>query len=446
MKHETWHYPTPESLRAKLGALGLTLPWRDSAAALAEPLTISGKRIPNRIALQPMEGSDGAPDRTGVSPGALTRRKYLRFAGGGAGLLWFEAVAICPEGKASPRQLEMTGDNVGEFARLLDDMREAALKASGFAPPVIVQATHSGRYARPQGQPTPLIAYNNPLFEGDSPLPAERIVSDDYLRRLEARYGAFAALAEKAGFDGIDIKCCHRYLGSELLSAYAREGDYGGPLENRSRFLRNAAKAARAATSGGFLITSRLNAYDGFPYPYGFGVAPGGGLEPDLSEAIQLAGALRDEAGVGLLNITIGNPYMNPHVNRPYDRGNYVPDEHPLEGVARMMRCVGAVQKAHPDIAVLGSGFSYLRHLSPHLAAGAVEDGVCALAGFGRMAIANPSFPREALEDGSLAPEKCCAACGKCAELLRGQRYAGCVLRDEEYARIYREFRKEAEA
>ena len=76
-------------------------------------------------------------------------------------------------------------------------------------------------------------------------------------------YGRAARLAEQAGFDGIDIKACHRYLVSELLSAYGRPGIYGGSFENRTRLYRNAALSARAAVSSGMLVTSRLNVYDG---------------------------------------------------------------------------------------------------------------------------------------------------------------------------------------
>ena len=139
------------------------------------------------------------------------------------------------------------------------------MKKHGFAPVIIMQATHSGRYSKPKGVPTPLIAYNNPLFEKDTPISQDRIVTDDYLHRLTERMGEAAHLAEKAGFDGVDIKSCHRYLGSELLSAYNRPGDFGGSFENRTRFLRESVMAAKASVSSGFLVTSRLISTTVFP-------------------------------------------------------------------------------------------------------------------------------------------------------------------------------------
>ena len=148
-----------------------------------------------------------------------------------------------------------------------------------------------------------------------------------------------------------------------------------------------------------------------------------------------------------LLDVTIGNPYFNPHVNRPFDQGGYVPDEHPLEGVARMVSCVGQIQRAYPGLKVISSGLSYLRQWSPHLAAAELAQGVCSLAGFGRQALAYPEFPNDIFQRGALDPKKCCITCGKCTELMRAGSTAGCVIRDPAYLPIYRrDVRKEAEA
>lgn len=437
MQHEKFHYKDLAQLRAELERLGVSLPLSENLACLQEPLTLQdGHTVQGRIAIQPMEGCDGNADG---SPAELTLRRYRRFAGSGAGLIWAEAVAVTPEGRANPRQLWLTEDNLDAFKAMTEQIREISLKENGFAPLIILQATHSGRYSKPTGTPAPIIAYQNPLFEKDAPIDPARIITDDRLKELEEAYGKTARLAEAAGFDGVDIKACHRYLVSELLSAYNRPGAYGGSLENRTRFYRNALSSAKAHVSGRMLITSRLNVYDGFPYPYGFGVSPDGGLQPDLTEPIRLVKALREEMGMELLDITIGNPYVNPHVNRPYDAGPYVPEEHPLEGVARMFACIGQIARAVPDMKIISSGHSYLRQLAPYLAAGAVEAGMSAMAGFGREFFAYPDFPRDLFRTGALAPEKCCIACGKCSELMRAGSMAGCVVRDAEtYLPLYR--------
>lgn len=427
MLHETFHYPTLDSLRAAAAEVRADLPLQEDVSPLFRPLPLGAKAAPNRIAFQPMEGTDGTE---GGAPGELTIRRYERFAKAGPGLIWFEAVATVPEGRASAHQLYLTEENVDEFKRLTDDIRETCLRENGYAPVLVMQATNSGRYSKPHGYPEPMIAYNCPPLE-DTPLPADRIVSDDDLRRFEEAYTKTARLCQQAGFDGMDVKCCHRYLACELLSAYTRPGEYGGSFENRTRFLKNCYRAAQAGLSSGeFFLTSRLNAYDGFPYPYGFGVREGS-LEPDMTEAIRLIRELEAEFHIPLINITMGNPYKNPHVNRPYDHGNYVPDEHPLEGVDRVMKGVSEIQHA-VDIPVLGSAFSYLRQFSTNLAAGMVAGGHAAMAGFGRMAFAYPDFVQDARKDGHIDPRRVCLTCGGCAKLLRAGTPAGCILRDRE--------------
>ena len=427
MLHETFHYPTLDSLRAAAAEVRADLPLSEDVSPLFQPLTLGAKAAPNRIAFQPMEGTDGTE---GGAPGELTIRRYERFAKAGPGLIWFEAVATVPEGRASAHQLYLTEENVDAFRRLTDDIRETCLRENGYAPVLVMQATNSGRYSKPHGYPEPMIAYNCPPLE-DPPLPADRIVSDDDLRRFEEAYTRTARLCQQAGFDGMDVKCCHRYLACELLSAYTRPGEYGGSFENRTRFLKNCYRAAQAGLiSGEFFLTSRLNAYDGFPYPYGFGVKEGS-LEPDMTEAIRLIRELEAEFHIPLINITMGNPYKNPHVNRPYDHGNYVPDEHPLEGVDRVMKGVSEIQHA-VDIPVLGSAFSYLRQFSTNLAAGMVAGGHAAMAGFGRMAFAYPDFVQDARRNGQLDPRRVCLTCGGCAKLLRAGTPAGCILRDRE--------------
>ena len=178
MLHETFHYTSWEDIDRVVASFGGFLPHSDDLSVLFTPLAIGSVTSPNRIALQPMEGTDGTAD---VRPGPLTRRRYLRFAHGGAGLIWFEAVASAPEVRASAHQLMITDENVDDFARLLDEMRETCLKENGYVPVILMQATNSGRYSKPTGVPAPLIAYNNPALE-DTPIDSSRILSDDQLK------------------------------------------------------------------------------------------------------------------------------------------------------------------------------------------------------------------------------------------------------------------------
>jgi 2,4-dienoyl-CoA reductase-like NADH-dependent reductase (Old Yellow Enzyme family) len=268
-------YTSVETFKSQNTELGANLPFTEDTSVLKASFDIQGKTVPNRLVCQAMEGCDGT---FGGSPDTLTKRRYERLAKGGAGLIWFEATAVMKEGRANPRQLYINDGNLDAFKRQVEDIKETAMKENGIEPLIFMQATHSGRYSRPDGIPAPLIAYNNPIFEKNNPIDKSRIVSDEYLDRVCEALINGAIEAEKCGFDGGDIKSCHRYLLSEILSAYEREGKYGGSFENRTRLLTTAVKGARESTGKDFIITSRLNIYDGFEYPYGFGVKKGEGI------------------------------------------------------------------------------------------------------------------------------------------------------------------------
>ena len=421
-------------LTEKAAALGIAFPARQDISVLGEKVCIGGKTAKNRLVCQAMEGCNGTS--RGL-PNELTYRRYRRLAAGGAGIIWFEATAVLPEARANPRQLYVNENNLDAFRRLAEDIRETALRETGSTPLIIMQLTHSGRYSKPEGTPAPLIAYHNPLFETERFLPDDCVVSDDSLDRVGEALVQGAALAEKAGFDGADIKCCHRYLNCELLSAFTRPGKYGGSFENRTRLLRESVLGAMQTCGADFLVTTRLNVYDGFPFPYGFGVNEAGGLAFDKTEPALL---LKTLAGMGmpLANITMGNPYVNPHVNRPFAKGPYEAPEDPLLGVHRMLEGTAELKKETGNMKLICSALSYLGPAAPQTAAGYIADGGFDFAGFGRTVFAYPDFAKDILQNGGMAQEKCCICCSKCSEIMRAGGTPGCVIRDKEtYLPIY---------
>ena len=438
MTHERFHYKTLEDVKAKAAELGLTLPFAEDTHALATPLTVRNIPFPNRMGIAPMEGADSLPDG---SPSDYTTRRYVKEAVGGAAIIWFEAISIVEEGRSSQTQLLLTKDNLAAYQKLTAAVKEAGMKANGYAPYLILQANHSGRYSNPDNKPAPMIAYRHPELEQYRIADDSCIVSDDYLTGLEEKFGEAAALAKQAGFDAVDIKSCHGYLLAELSSAYTRPGPYGGSYENRTRLLKNAILAAKPYEDDSFMVTARLGIYDGYAYPYGFGVSEGSGLTPDLTEPIRLVAELHRDYGLDLIDLTMGNPYATTHVTRPFDAGKYPPDEHPFEGLARMIHGIGAVKKAVPGIAVLGSAPTYLRQFADLYAAGAVEQGLCDGMLFGRMAFADPDFANEILHTGRIDPGRVCLTCGKCGDLIRAHKPTGCVIRDSKtFMPFYREF------
>lgn len=429
-------YTNAHAFHAQNTELGTALPYSEDTSILSTPLNISSKLIRNRLACQAMEGCDGT---LSGEPDMLTKRRYDRFAKGGAGLIWFEATAVMEEGRANPRQLFIHENNLDAFKQIVDDIKETALKENGFEPIVIMQATHSGRYSKPQGKPAPLIAYNNPIFEKDYPISPDRILTDDHIDKIRDSLVSGAVLAEKAGFDGVDIKACHRYINSELLSAYERPGKYGGSLENRTRLLREGIQGAIGSCGSDFIVSSRLNVYDGFPFPYGFGVAKDGSTEFDPTEPIWLLKQLRSY-GVELLNITMGNPYFNPHVNRPFASGGYDIEEHPLKGVARMLHGIASLKAQVPDMKLICSALSYLGVAAPNVIAAFIVNGGFDIGGFGRTIFAYPDFAKDILNTGAMDKGKICICCSKCTHIMRTPGGTpGCVIRDkEQYLPIYK--------
>ena len=392
-------------------------------------LRIKNVTIPNRVVLQPMEGCDCNTDG---SPSELTIEKYYRAARSQAGLIWFEANAVCPEGRTNPRQMMLTRENLPAFRELVDNVRSIAETECGIRPVLILQLTHSGRQSI-----TPMIAYRHPLYEARRPVTDEQIVTDEYLDTLPDRYVESALLALEAGFDGVDVKSCHGYLFQELLSAFTRPGRYGGSFENRTRLYLNCLSAVKAAVPADCLVTTRLSVSDMVPKPYGFGTTEENEL--DLIEPDLLIGRMVD-MGLDMLNVTIGNPYYNPHINRPYRKGGYIPPETPDVGLARFAVVEKHIKDTFPHLPVVGSGLSYYREDLMVQAEVQVSDGICDLVGFGRMWLAYPEFYRDYVK-GSFTPKKTCLACSKCTELMRAGRVSGCAVYNEYYRNLYKEIR-----
>ena len=443
--HAPFHLADLDDLRAAIDELRLGLAVEEDISCLAKPLEIAGRTIPNSMAVQPMEGCDGTMEGR---PGELTRRRYRRLSAGGAGLLWFEACAVVHEGRSNPRQLWMHRWTNEPFARLLDEARTAAVEAMGkdHRPFAVLQLAHSGRYSRCGNSPAPVIACHDPLLDPAQGIsPNEPVISDDELEALEDAYVEAARLAFEAGFDAVDIKACHRYLVNELLAAHTRSGDYGGSYENRTRFLKNVIGKIYAELGRDKIVACRLGIYDAHPYPYGWGMDEDRPNEPNLDEPKRLVKELH-EMGVPLVNVTMGNPYYKPHINRPFDRptdGAELPEEHPLVGVERLVSLTRQVRDGLPDLVVVGSGYSWLRNLWPHVGAAEIRRGNIQLVGLGRQAFAFPWFAKEIIETGKLDRRHTCIGCSSCTQIMRDGGTSGCVPFDRDvYGPIYREGRR----
>ncbi len=470
MRH--FHYRSLDELAAAAAELGARhVKFEPDAGRvrqiLGRPVPVGGFVLGNSIAIHPMEGCDGTLDGR---PDELTFRRYRRFGAGGAKLIWFEATSVCSEGRANPRQLWLHPGSVKDFARVLDELRRAHRDRYGSTADLLepLQLTHSGRYSHPRR----IIACHSPAVDRKTGVPPDYpLISDIELERLEDQYVETARLAVEAGFRAVDIKATHGYLLSELLGAKNRSGRYGGSLENRTRFIRNVTGKIRAALGRNLILCMRLGVYEGvpytrdpvtgvgvpiqfpLPYPTGFGVDPSNPLAEDLTEVLQAIGWFR-QWGIQLLNVSMGSPYLNPHIGRPFekpDEGNYEEPEHPLMGVERHFRIAGQLQRAFPDLPMVGTGYSWLQKYAIHAAARNIAEGGIRIFGVGRGALAYPDFARDALEKGELDESRVCKTLTFCTYLMRrkdnelGQWPTGCPPFDKEgYGEIMKAARAKA--
>ncbi len=450
---------SPTALRARLHELGVNLDLDEELlpapqSPLAQPLRLSqdGRWIGNRWCIQPMEGWDGTPDG---KPTELTMRRWQRFGESGAKLIWGgEAVAVCPHGRANPNQLVINQQNVADLARLRHTLVQAHAAKWGIDGLLLgLQLTHSGRFSRPTGKPQPLILYHHPILDRRLGLPPDYpLLSDGELDDLTAKFIQAAKLAQEAGFDFVDIKHCHGYLLHEMLSAVERPGDYGGSLQNRTRFLRQVVAGIRSERPD-LLIGVRLSAFDFIPYkrgldgigqaeewprqsvyPYAFG-GDGSGSGIDLYETNQFL-SLLESMGVLLVNLSAGSPYYCPHIQRPAlfpPIDGYLPPEDPLVGVARQIQVAAELKARHPRLIFVGSAYSYLQEWLPHIAQWNVRRGGVDFVGIGRMALTYPTLCADVLAGRPLQRKRICRTFSDCTTAPRLGFVSGCFPLDDFY-------------
>ncbi len=453
---------TAEALLTHLAALGADLPLAKSVTPapdgpLAQRLDLGdGRVIGNRFAVLPMEGWDGT---TGGLPTDLVERRWERFGRSGAKLVWGgEAVAVRHDGRANPRQLTITSDAHAEaLAGLRQRLIDAHVEEHGRSDDLVVglQLTHSGRFARPDDDgPRPMIAYRHPLLDGRFTTGTQaHLLSDGELDSLTADFVTAAVRARDAGFDFVDVKACHGYLGHELLSAVDRPGQYGGDLTGRTRFLRSVIAGTRAAAPD-LGIGVRISVFDVAPFcagPDGIGQPewPGPGGEPyrhafggdrtgtgvDLRETIELIDRLA-ELGVRMICVTAGSPYYSPHIQRPAyfpPSDGYDPPEDPLVGVARLVGAAAEIKRLRPSTVVVGSGYSYLQEWLPDVAEAVVAAGHADAIGLGRMMLSYPTMPTDVLAGRGLDRRHLCRTFSDCTTAPRAGLVSGCYPLDETY-------------
>ena len=442
---------TAADLRNYLEKNDIDLPFDDTLLPPAEnPFNRiiqlkSGKTIGNSLCILPMEGWDGTIDGR---PTDFTRNRWKKFAISGAKLLFgCEAVAVCHSGKANPNQLVLNSETFPDFVELRQLVLDEHTKAFGKTDDLLIglQLTHSGRFCKPKSHKEfePKIVYSHPFLNSKFGMAADYpTLTDEDIDHIIEQYVEAAVLAQKAGFDFVDVKHCHGYLGHEFLSAVNREGCYGGSFENRTRYLRNIVLGIRQSAPG-LGIGIRLSAFDMLPfkkgpagtgipeatdqYPFAFG-GKDNGVNLDLTETKALL-SLVESLGIQLVCITGGSPYYNPHLMRPAlfpPSDGYLPPEDPLLGVKRQIDVTHELKQAYPELVIIGSGYSYLQEWLPNVAQSVLRNGMADSVGFGRMVLSYPTMPADMIAGHSLVRNQICRTFSDCTTAPRNGLISGC--------------------
>ncbi len=473
-------FKSSEEFRAYLKEIGADFDLVDSArsgedSAFATPYEytskITGKKrtFMNRWALLPMEGWDCLPNG---APSESARRRWLRNAESGASIFFgCEAVAVMASAKANCRQMTLTKETVGEIAKLREDTVAHARDVFGAdrVPYIGLQLTHSGRFVKTPDDKklNSHTAYEHPLLDKKFHCGPENVLTDAEVEDIVAHFLEAGKLAEEAGFDFVDIKCAHGYLGHEFLTAYDRPGKYGGSYENRTRFFREIVEGVKKVAPG-LDVGTRLSLGDILPfekgpdnvgkpmewnggrYPYAFnGDGTGLGVDPEMKELLQFVDTL-NELGVSLIGTTFGSPYYNPHTQRPAAfavADGYLPPEEPLLGVARQIRTVAALKKLRPELFLIGSGYTYLQEFLPLVGEWVLEQGAADAIGLGRSILSYPTMAADYMAGKELVKRRICRTFGDCTNAPRAGLVSGCYPLDDYYQakddyRILKEIKK----
>jgi NADPH2 dehydrogenase len=459
-----------DDFRQHVQGLGIQLPLADAVTSGAsspflKPIRWGDRLVGNRIAIHPMEGWDGTT--TGGSTEPMIRR-WTRFGESGAKLIWGgEAMAVRADGRANPNQLIINKINQSDIAGLREVLIRAHKQQVGSVDDLVIgfQLTHSGRFCRPNDKKKwePRVAYRHPILDSRFSVTSDsQVWTDAQLEELIEDYVVAAKIAQEAGADFVDIKCCHGYLLHEFLGAKTRLGSYGGSFENRTRLLLSIIRGVQQIAPG-LLIGVRLSAFDVvpfmpnpetaatgkqgqgmpsefkdlLPYVWGFGISESNPMEIDLTETMRLLELLQ-ASGVSMINLSAGSPYYTPHIQRPAGyppSDGYQPHEDPLISVARQMNVAAKLKDRFPKVLMVGTGYSYLQEFLPNVGEYNLSEGRIDFVGLGRMVLSYPKQLLDAIHEGKSERKLVCRTFSDCTTAPRNGLPSGCYPLDEYYKR-----------
>ena len=403
----------------------------DKKEILLSPIKIGTRTCVNRFFSQPMECTDA--DAEG-NPSDLTYARYENLFRGEAGMVCLEAITITDKNRSRLNQLFIMPQNLPALTKFVQHLREVNPNTL-----FIYQLTHSGELSNPEFSKRlsvkPLPGFEAEVFTEDE---FEKII-DDFVLAAKITYDS--------GADGIDMKFCHGYLGSQILRPYnTRKWKYGGKWENRRQFAFDLYERIRKEIPDkNFLIGSKISVWEGFPG--GFGTAGPDTPVIDLTEPIDLVKGL-EERGAQFFIQSAGSPSITISLTQADKEHPYFAYLHQYfakvfrENLKKETVVIGS------NYSVFGSGKNKLHAVEPEdselMAYGAqnIAMGYTDMIGLGRQSLADPLLPLK-LREGREDEIKYCTTCDNCLELLIRQRPIGCCTYNKYYTNVLVDTRKE---
>ena len=333
---------------------------------LFSPLTLKGVTLRNRIAMSPMtmyRSVDGCMNDFHIM--LMGSR-----AAGGFGLVFTEQLAISPEGRTS---LSCAG--IYDDAQIEGLSRVTAIiKDMGGVP--AVQLGHTGRKSselkpweggaqlapdHPHGWQ--VVGPSAIPFGGKYSYPVHALTKAE-IAGIHQSYAEAAKRALAAGFEWLEMHFAHGYLGASFFSPLAnqRTDEYGGSLENRLRFHREALDAVRAVWPERYPLTMRLGSDDLNP----------AGVQFD--DAVTAVGMLRSH-GLDLVDLSLGFN-TDDMTEKPFNEMSFM-----IERASRVRREIGLPVATSWNLGL------------PQVADSVIREGLIDLVMLGRPALSNPHWP-----------------------------------------------------
>lgn len=396
-----------------------------------QPIQIGLRTAENRIAMNAMECCDADNDG---NPTELTYERYENLFKGNAGLIDLEAITITYESIARIHQLSILPQNEKPLAKLVKHLKQINSK-----PLLVFQLTHSGELSNPKFSKRVTV----------KPLPGlgGELLSEEDVERFIEQFVLAAQIAHDVGADGIDLKLCHGYLGSQILRPYNdRNWKYGGSWENRSRFaFEMTERIVKKINDPAFIIGSKISMWEGFPG--GCGTDGPRSSILDLSEPIALAKGL-EERGAHYIMQSAGSPSLTLALTQPDKR---IPD------YAYLHHYFSKTLKDNlkPETVVIGSAYSIFGNGRNQLQAleseektllywgdKNIRENITDMVCIGRQILADPLIPAKLIE-GREKEVKWCTACDNCIEFLIRQKPVGCAVHNRFYTDSLKQIRQE---